>query len=254
MSMRLFDTHCHFETAAPEAVAPMLERARAAGVERILAVGGSAALNAAALAARALARSDPARFPRVDVALGFDREQALSSPDLSALGLAGEAALGEMGLDYHYARSTRAEQLALFRAELERARALDLPVVIHTREADDDTLSLLREVPVRGIIHSYTGTAAAARQFLELGFYVSFSGIVTFRLADNVREAARAVPDGRLLVETDSPYLAPVPVRGRPCEPAFVAHTCALLARERGLTAEALAEITFANAERVLGV
>ena len=123
-------------------------------------------------------------------------------------------------------------------------------MIIHTREADDDTLALLRKVPSRGVIHCYTGTPEAAKAFLDLGFYISFSGIVTFRLADNVRAAAAVVPDDRILIETDSPFLAPVPLRGKVNEPAFVRHTCEFLAARRGMAADDFAALTFANAER----
>ena len=143
--------------------------------------------------------------------------------------------------------------MSLMARELERARALDLPVVIHTREADDDTLGLLREIPSRGIIHSFTGGPDFCRALLDLGFYISFSGIVTFRAADNVREVAALVPDDRLLVETDSPFLAPVPMRGRTNEPAFVAHTANFLSTFRGVEPSALARVTTANAISIFG-
>ena len=162
-------------------------------------------------------------------------------------------ACGEIGLDYHYAPETRTAQLKLFGEQLEDARRHDLPVVIHTREADADTVALLKEIPSRGIIHCYTGTPEYAKHFLDLGFYISISGIVTFRPADNVRESARVVPDDRILIETDSPFLAPVPLRGQPNEPAFIVHTCEFLAKLRGISADDFAELTFANAERILG-
>jgi len=249
--MRLFDTHCHFETTDPDAIRPILERARAAGVERLMAVGGSAELNAAALAASAVAASDPAKFPVCSVALGYDRDQVGKgrAPIDGAVAL---SAWGEIGLDYHYAPETRKEQLTLFAEQLEEAKRRDLPVVIHTREADDDTLGVLREIPSRGIIHCYTGTPDAARKFLDLGFDISLSGIVTFKFADNVRESALVVPDDRILIETDSPFLAPVPKRGNPNEPAFVAHTCRFLANLRGTDPDRFADLTFANGERIL--
>ena len=162
-------------------------------------------------------------------------------------------AWGEIGLDYHYSPETREQQLALFAEQLEEARRRDLPVVIHTREADDDTVALLREIPSRGIIHCYTGTVEFAKRFLDLGFYISISGIVTFKPAENVREVARILPDDRFLIETDSPFLAPVPMRGNPNEPAFIRHTCEFLANLRGVSADAFADLTFANAESVLG-
>ena len=161
------------------------------------------------------------------------------------------AALGEIGLDYHYSPETREAQMKLFASQLEEARKRDLPVVIHTREADDDTIGLLREIPSRGVIHCYTGTPEAAKKFLDLGFYISISGIVTFKAAQNVRDSALVVPDDRILIETDSPYLAPVPMRGNPNEPAFIRHTCEFLAALRGSSAADFAELTFANGEKV---
>ena len=257
--MRLYDTHCHFERADPTEIASVLERAKAAGVEKLMAVGGSAALNeSAALAVEVAAESLVA--PKVICAVGLDREQVkdIRRETLDATGLPSSvsspslAAWGEIGLDYHYSPETREAQLKLFGEQLEEARKRNLPVVIHTREADDDTLALLREIPSRGIIHCYTGTPENAKRFLDLGFYISISGIVTFKPADNVRASARVVPDDRILIETDAPFLAPVPLRGQPNEPAFIVHTCEFLAKLRGVSADDFAELTFANAERAL--
>ena len=258
--MRLYDTHCHFERADPTEIASVLERAKAAGVEKLMAVGGSAALNeSAALAVEVAAESLVA--PKVICAVGLDREQVkdIRRETLDATGLPSSvsspslAAWGEIGLDYHYSPETREAQLKLFGEQLEEARKRNLPVVIHTREADDDTLALLREIPSRGIIHCYTGTPENAKRFLDLGFYISISGIVTFKPADNVRASAHVVPDDRILIETDAPVLAPVPLRGQPNEPAFIVHTCEFLAKLRGVSADDFAELTFANAERILG-
>lgn len=238
--MRLFDTHCHFETLDEREIAAILTRAKAAGVERVLAVGGSDELNASALVAAKLG---------ADCALGYDRDQT----DVARAPITTPCrAIGEIGLDYHYTPETRDQQLKLFAAELEEARALDLPVIIHTREAAEDTIGVLREIPSRGIIHSFTGTKAEARAYLDLGFFVSISGIVTFKAAENVRETARYIPNDRILIETDSPYLAPVPMRGKVNEPAFLVHTCEALAALRGMDAETFAELTFTNGEEAL--
>ena len=228
----LFDTHAHFEGPSA-AIQAAVARAQAAGVTRILAVGGSEALN----------RGTEGFSLR---AIGWDRDQL--GRELPELDYTGVAAVGEIGLDYHYGPETAAAQRALFARQLELARRLKLPVVIHTREADDDTLGLLREIPSRGIIHCFTGSSAFCRQLLELGFFVSISGIVTFRLADNVREVAKLIPDDRLLIETDSPFLAPVPMRGNPNEPAFLVHTARFLAELRGVSLETLAALTTRNA------
>ena len=253
--MRLYDTHCHFERADPTEIAAILARAAAAGVEKLMAVGGSPTLNeSAALAADVAAEALVA--PKVCCAVGFDREQVGKNTIVqpSTFNLQPLAARGEIGLDYHYSPETREAQLKLFGEQLEEARRRDLPVVIHTREADDDTVALLREIPSRGIIHCYTGTPEFAKAYLDLGFYISISGIVTFKPADNVRASALVVPDDRILIETDSPFLAPVPLRGNPNEPAFIVHTCEFLAKLRGMSAEEFAELTFENAERILAV
>ena len=253
--MRLYDTHCHFERADPTEIALILERAKAVGVEKLMAVGGSSSLNeSAALAVEVAAESVVA--PQVVCAVGLDRDQVGKTCAPQTSNLKPQTSLrawGEIGLDYHYSPETREQQLALFAEQLEEARRRDLPVVIHTREADDDTVALLREIPSRGIIHCYTGTVEFAKRFLDLGFYISISGIVTFKPAENVREVARILPDDRFLIETDSPFLAPVPMRGNPNEPAFVVHTAKFLADLRGTTPEALALLTTGNACRFLG-
>lgn len=238
--IELFDTHAHFEGTREETAAAV-GRARAAGVTRIMAVGGNDTLNAGTEGFRCRA-------------VGFDRDSAGKSVSPEAvIAAASPAAVGEIGLDYHYSPETRGAQLALFSSQLEIARARGLPVVIHTRDADDDTLGALREVPSRGIIHCFTGSPRFCRALLDLGFHISISGIVTFRAADNVRESALVVPDDRILIETDSPYLAPVPMRGNPNEPAFLVHTARFLARLRKVPFEDFARLTTENALALLG-
>lgn len=232
--MELFDTHAHFEGGA-DAIAAQLARAREAGVTRVLAVGGNVALNQGVRLSGSLYQ-----------AVGWDRDQV--EQDLSSLDFAGCCAVGEIGLDYHYAPETRTAQMKLMAEELVRAQNLNLPVIIHTREADDDTLGLLREIPSRGVIHCFTGNPSFCRQLLDLGFYISISGIVTFRLADNVRASAKLIPNDRLLIETDAPYLAPVPLRGKPNEPAYLVHTARFLADLRGMPLADFAELTTHNA------
>lgn len=260
--MKLFDTHCHFETNDEKEIAAILKRAKAAGVEKILAVGGSRGLNASVQVAEGISKKEEGRradFPIVEVAVGFDRDQVdiidSSTFNLqpSTIAATNVAALGEIGLDYHYSPKTREKQMKLFAVQLEEAKKRNLPVIIHTREAWEDTLGILKEIPSRGIIHSFTGTPEEAKSYLELGFYISFSGIVTFKKADNVRESVKVVPDDRILIETDSPFLAPIPMRGNTNEPAFMKHTCEFLAAFLGLDAEEFAELTFRNGERVLG-
>lgn len=251
--MRLFDTHCHFETCDASAIGAVMARAKAAGVERIMAVGGSPELNSAVAVAMGLGALG---------AMGLDRDQAAAQTGDSPRFLAAQtgdsprfdalAAWGEIGLDYHYSPEIREKQLVLFENQLEEAKRRDLPVVIHTREADEDTLAVLKSSGNYGIIHSFTGTVPFARALLDLGYHISYSGIVTFKAAENVRESVPFVPGDRILIETDSPFLAPVPMRGKTNEPAFVKHTCEFLAKIRGMSAEDFAELTFTNAERLL--
>lgn len=256
--MNLFDTHAHFPEDR-EKVAGILARAAAAGVSRLTAVGGSLELNRSAMLAAEVAAADPS-LPKVLQATGMDRDQAGAAgagcPRYDFSGIVDRrpslSAIGEIGLDFHYAPDSAKAQCELFSAQLELAKALKLPVIIHTRDADDATLGVLDENDFHhGIIHCFTGSVAFERKLLDRGFLVSISGIVTFRAAENVREAARFVPDDRLLVETDSPFLAPVPMRGNENEPAYLPHTVEFLAALRKMPAPALAELTSANAKEI---
>jgi TatD DNase family protein len=255
---RYYDTHAHFE-GPPLETAAVMDRAFAAGVTRLVAVGGSAGLNAGALAA---AQAYP---ESVRLALGFDRDQAASAaPEVfveTLRQLAGRHrmdAVGETGLDFHYHPETGDAQCALFAAQLRLADEWGLPAVIHTREADEATLRVLDGTPwrgdgLRGVVHCFTGNKEFARQLLDRQLSISFSGIVTFRNADMLRESAAMVPDERLLIETDTPFLAPVPMRGKRNEPAFVAYVAECLAQVRGSTPERIAEITRLNARQLFG-
>lgn len=247
--MNLFDTHAHF-TGSEDEISQLLRRAREAGVTRVLAVGGSDELNKGVDDAFNLTAADASLYPKVYKAIGFDRDQINFDP--STLDFTGASAVGEIGLDYYYSLDTREAQLSLMGRELELSRALNLPVIIHTREADDDTLGILREIPSRGIIHSFTGNPTFCKKLLDLGYYISLSGIVTFRAADNVRETAKVIPLDRILIETDTPYLAPVPKRGQPNEPAFVMHTAKFLAEFRGIDLSEFVSLTTANALEIL--
>jgi len=257
--MEIYDTHAHFDEDRAKTEAT-LARAHSAGVTRLMAVGGSPELNRAAILAQSLA-PDATRL-----ALGADRDQVGGARTNEELASAVRtlhaahrcAAVGEIGLDFHYSPETKDAQRDLFARQLALADELALPVVVHTRDADDSTLGVLDEVPwcrdaPRGVIHCFTGSPSFARQLLDRNFFISISGIVTFRAADNVRESALVVPDNRLLVETDSPFLAPVPMRGNENEPAFITHTVKFLATLRNIQAEDLAARTFANAVSLLG-
>jgi TatD DNase family protein len=166
-------------------------------------------------------------------------------------------AVGETGLDYHYHLSPRDVQVACFRRSIRMAAAAGKPLVVHVREADADCARVLREegVPARGgVIHCFTGDAAAARAYLDLGLLVSVAGIVTFKTAGAIRDAVRIVPRDRLLVETDSPYLAPIPFRGKRNEPAHVVETARKVAELWGATLEEVAQVTAENARRLFGL
>lgn len=253
----LIDSHAHldfedFENDLDGVVA----RARAAGLERIVCVGlwrrpGDFG-NALALAAR-----DPSFF---SATAGIHPHEAAQVPeaDWEALGrLARDprvVAIGEMGLDFHYDRSPRPVQEEAFRRSLRLAREVEKPIVIHIREADAPCLRCLREegIPAQGgVVHCFTGDAAAARAYLDLGLHISVSGIVTFRTAEPIREAVRITPRDRLLVETDSPFLAPIPFRGKRNEPAYVAHVAAKVAEVWGTTPDEVARVTTANVKRL---
>ena len=189
--------------------------------------------------------------------VGVHPHEADAHPDLGAEALVEAAshprviAIGECGLDYHYDNSERSAQRERFEAHIDAARQTGLPLVVHTRDAEDDTTEILgqavRAGGVTGVLHCFTGSAHLARKALDLGFYISLSGIVTFKNAMDLQETARILPSDRILVETDSPFLAPVPHRGQTCEPAFVADTAAFVAGLRQEEPEALAGATTAN-------
>lgn len=231
------DTHCHFE--ADDDAAALLAEAKAAGV-MALAVGGNAALNATAKASGA------------PFAQGYDWSCEVTPPTIAPHPRL--VAIGELGFDFHWRGSETADrQRESFEAQARLAERLGLPIIVHTREADALTRDTLRALalPRAGVIHSYTGSIPLARDFLDLGYAISFSGIVTFRNADALREVARFVPADRILVETDSPYLAPVPHRGKRNRPVFVRDTGIALAAIRGVSPGAFAEQTTANAWRL---
>lgn len=257
----LIDTHAHFrEAMTPADIAGIMERARFAGVGKLMAVGCEPDTNAAALR---LAAAYP---DRVKAAVAYDRSLAGSDAKVDDIRLliqsapAGQvAAIGEIGLDFYYEPETAEPQQELMNAQLALARELRLPVIVHSRQADAETLALLAahakawegEPDRIGVLHCFTGEEPFARQLMELGFMISFSGIVTFRNADPLRAVAKIIPGDRLLLETDSPYLTPVPHRGKPNEPCYLSAVADLLAKVRGETVEAISDITSSNAERL---
>jgi TatD DNase family protein len=255
--VKLVDSHCHLDDEKFAAdLDAVIERAQAAGVERMMAIGTGDGPPDLEVAIR-LAEAYPCFYATVGVHPHDAAKATLATFDqLRALAAHPKVlAIGEIGLDYHYDFSPREVQREVFRAELRLAAEAGKPVVIHTREAWEDTLRILDEHPPAALImHCFTGGPDNARQCLERGFYLSFGGVLTFPKAENVREAARITPDDRLLVETDAPYLAPVPHRGKRNEPAFVVDTARRLAQVRGTTAEEMAALTTRNFERLFGL
>lgn len=163
-------------------------------------------------------------------------------------------AIGEIGLDYHYDYSPRDVQRAVFERHIDLAKRLDKPVIVHNRESTEEMVEILSASGARGILHSYTESLDVARKLVDLGYYISFSGIVTFKSAESLRDVARGLPHDRILIETDTPYLAPVPYRGRDNEPAYVIAIAELLARLWSVSVERVAEQTTANFEQVFSV
>jgi len=244
------DTHCHLQYEGLPADA--LERAAAHGVDRVICVGTDAATSKEAVAAAAAAPG------RVWATVGVHPHEARHGTDdiLPLLDQPGVVAVGECGLDYHYDHSPRDVQRAVFAAQIGLARIHDKALVVHTREAWDDTFTILHNesVPDRLVFHCFSGGPAEAERAVEIGAYLSFSGILTFKKAEDVRAAAAGCPADRLLVETDAPYLAPVPHRGTPNEPALAAVVGAALAEIRGESEERIASLTRENATKAFGL
>ena len=247
----LIDSHCHLNyKGLIEDQENVLERARAAGIDLML--------NIATRESEWDAVLDTAiRAPDVWATVGIHPHEADEHPHVDTAKLVERAAhprvvgIGETGLDYYYDHSDRDRQQKSFRAHIAASRDTGLPLIVHTRDAEEDTLAIMRDEMGKGaypgVIHCFTASGAFADAAMALGFYVSISGIVTFKSAKDLQETAARLPLDRLLVETDSPFLAPVPHRGRPCEPAFVADTARFLATLRGESIAQLAAATSAN-------
>lgn len=248
------DTHCHLDSLEGD-LGPYLDRAAAAGVTRLVTIGTDLANSTRAVELAT-------QYPQVRAVVGIHPTEATgfgpeAATRIEELGTHPRVvAIGEIGLDYHWDYSTPADQDVAFRAQINIAKRLSKPLVLHIRDAMPEVLALLQEVgPPEGLVfHCFSGDAAQAATALGLGGYISFAGNVTYKSAEPLREAARSVPLDRLLVETDSPYLAPVPFRGKKNEPAYVAHVGAALAGTLGIPSEELAGLTTANASRVFGL
>ena len=247
----LVDSHCHLDF--PDyagTVDQVVARARAAGVRTCLSIGTE-------LSRFPGVRAVAEQFPDVWCSVGIHPHEAENALLADAAPLLAETrhpkvvGIGETGLDYYYEHSPREPQIANFRAHIAAARESRLPLIVHTRDADADTIAILREEMGKGaftgLIHCFTGTQLLADEALALGFYISVSGIATFKNSRGLREVINSVPLERLLVETDAPYLAPVPLRGKINEPAFVIHTAKMLADLKGIGESELAAATTEN-------
>lgn len=255
------DSHVHFDRFVKEGTfQALLEHANEALVNEMVAIGGSTEANTLSLK---LAEDYPGR---IFGCAGFDRDIATEGYDLSELRefVANPLvkAVGETGLDYYYTADTASEQKKLFAENLALAAEFEKPVVIHSRDADDDTLALLKDYAKDwkgdsarlGVLHCFTRDVKFARDVLDLGLLISFSGIVTFANADPLRDVVKYVPDDRLLIETDSPYLAPVPMRGKSNEPAYVVHVAKQLAELKGCSVDSIASLTSNNARTLFAL
>lgn len=253
----LTDSHCHLNyKGLIEDQAGVIARARAAGVGTMLNISTRESEWDAVIAT---AEQDA----DIWASIGIHPHEADAHPDVDTTKLVHRAAhpkviaIGESGLDYYYDYSDRERQRVSFRAHIAAARETGLPLIVHTRDAEDDTSEILADEMGKGaytgVIHCFTASGAFADRALELGLFISISGIVTFKNARDLQETAARIPEDRLLIETDSPFLAPVPHRGKTCEPAYVADTARFLASLRGTSAEALAEATTANFRALFG-
>jgi TatD DNase family protein len=256
MPLELIDTHAHLDDERfREDLPAVIERATAAGVRQIVTIATTAGDSAACIA---LAARHPALFATVGIQPNNVAQAGPGDWDEVVLLVSQPrvVALGETGLDRHWHDTPFPQQEDYFRRHLELARKRGLPVVIHCREAEADVVHLLREDydrhgPVRGVMHSFTGDAPTAEACLAIGLFISFAGMITYKNAQRLRDVAARIPRDRLLVETDSPYLAPVPLRGKRNEPGFVVHTAACLANLHGMEAADLAEQLTRNAREL---
>lgn len=251
--MEIFDSHAHYADHAFDADrAAVLGGLPAAGVTDVLNAGTTAADSAACVE---LAKA----YPFCHAAVGIHPEEAVdaASGDLAEIKRLAEsfpvAAIGEIGLDYHW-DVPRELQHKWFAGQLELARELDLPVIVHDRDAHADTLAFLQKYRPRGVVHCYSGSAETARELLKLGLYLGFTGSVTFKNNKKARAVLETLPHDRVLCETDCPYMAPEPLRGRRCDSSMLTHTLARMGEVMGLSAEETAQVTARNARELFGI
>ena len=246
--MFIVDSHCHLDALDYESlhkdIADVVAKANARDVKHLLAIGVT-------LSRFEKAYPKLAKFPNVSLACGVHPLDLEEEPYDAVI------AIGEIGLDYYYSADNKALQQTVFADQIRIANEVDKPVIIHTRSAPEDTIAMLRENHAEkcgGLIHCFTETLDFAKKALDLGFYISCSGIITFKNAESIREAIRYVPADRLLVETDSPYLAPVPYRGKENQPAYTREVCEYVATLKGLSVEEFAQISTQNFERLFKI
>lgn len=255
----LIDSHCHLDFPDfADTRAEVIARAERAGVSRMITI---CTRSADLPAVQAIAEAHPSVYFAAGIHPHEAGRDAHSADSLAAAAAHPKmVGIGETGLDYFYDNSPREAQRESFRLHIRAARALGLPLIVHTREAEADTMRLLREEgagtmvdgkPLTGLFHCFSGSQELADFAVEIGFYLSFSGIATFKKADTLRQIAAGLPGDLILVETDAPYLAPVPKRGKTNEPAFVAHTAQCLAEVRGQSPADFAAMTTANVARL---
>jgi TatD DNase family protein len=257
MSAMLIDSHCHLNyPGLVEDEAGVVERARSAGVRAMISISTREQEWEAVIAGAE-------RHRDVFATVGIHPHEADAHPDIDTARLVMAArhpkvvGIGETGLDYFYDKSDRDRQRRSFRSHIAASRETQLPLIVHTRDAEADTVAILAEEMGKGafpmVIHCFTGSLGLAEACLDLGAYISLSGIVTFKNASDLQEVSKIIPEDRLLVETDSPFLAPVPVRGKVCEPAFVVYTAQFVAGLRGVDAAKFARVTARNTKVLFG-
>lgn len=250
----IFDSHAHYDDEAfsedlPQLLAALPEN----GVTGVISCGVNTETSRFAVR---LSQN----YPYIYAAAGFhplNLEDVPADVPAALRPLLAEkktVAVGEIGLDYHYEKETRQEQLALFETQLRLACELDIPVIVHDREAHEDTLRLLTRYRPRGVVHCFSGSVEMAEAILRLGMYIGLGGAVTFHNAKKPVEVAAMVPDERLLTETDAPYMAPVPLRGKRCDSRMIAYTAERLAEIRGTSTQAILDLTAQNAKTLFGI
>lgn len=252
----IIDSHAHLDyPQLADDLPAVLARAGEAGVDRVITIG-------VRLSTADRPRRIAETYDNVWFSVGIHPHEAGNEDlacDTDAIMAAADhprcVAIGEAGLDYHYDYAPRDRQAASFRAQIAAARKLNLPIIVHAREADNDIAAIIEDEmkagAFTGVLHCFSSGADLARRALDVGFYISFSGILTFKSAETIQQVAQTAPEDRILVETDAPFLAPVPMRGKPNEPAYTSHTLAKLATLRGTDPDRMASITRANTLRL---